>query len=75
MGLWVFREQTAAIIQELPVAHSVSQVATATPTEEREHSVEYDPMSEILVGEELSNEQKTKLKTLINQNKTVFDYP
>ena len=31
-------------------------------------------MSEILVGEELSSEQKEKLETLINQNKTVFDF-
>ena len=31
-------------------------------------------MSEILVGEELSSEQKEKLETLINQNKTIFDF-
>ena len=71
----VFREQTAATIQELLVTHSVAQVATTTPTEEREHCAEYNPMSEILVGEELSSEQKEKLETLINQNKTVFDFP
>ena len=71
----VFREQTAATIQELLVTHSVAQVATTTPTEEREHCVEYNSMSEILVGEELSSEQKEKLETLINQNKTVFDFP
>ena len=71
----VFREQMAATIQELPVTHSVAQVAMATPTSEREHLVDYNPMSEISVGEELSQEQKEKLETLIRQNKTVFDYP
>ena len=71
----VFREQTAATIQELPVTHSVAQVAMATPTSEKEHLVDYNPMSEISVGEELSQEQKEKLETLIRQNKTVFDYP
>ena len=45
------------------------------PTDEMEHCVEYNPMSEILVGKELSIEQKEKLETLINQNKTVFDFP
>ncbi len=57
----VFREQTAATIQELPVTHSVVQVATVITTVEREYSVEYNPMSDILVGEELSEEQKNKL--------------
>ena len=71
----VFREQTAATIQELPVTHSVVQVATVTTTVGREYSVEYNPMSDFLLGEELSEEQKNKLETLINQNKTVFDYP
>ena len=54
----LFRKQTAATIQELPVTHSVAQVAMATPTAEREHFVDYNPMSEISVGEELSREQK-----------------
>ena len=44
-------------------------VATATLTEEREYSIEYYPMSQKLVGEELSIVQKTNLETVINQNK------
>ena len=71
----VFRDQTAATIQELSVTHSVAQVARATSTSEGEHLVDYNPMSEVSVGEDLSWEQKEKLETLIKQNKTVFDYP
>ena len=56
----VFREQTAATIQELPVTHSVAQVAMATPTSEREHFVDYNRMSGISVGEEMSQESKRK---------------
>ena len=70
----VFREQTAATIQELPVTHSVAQVARATPTSEGEHLVDYNPMSETLIVEDLSWKQKEKLEILIKQNKTVFDY-
>ena len=70
----VFRKQTLTTIQELPVTHSVAQVAMATPTSERENFVDYKPMSDISTGEELSRERK-KLEILIRKNKTVFDYP
>lgn len=71
----VFREQTAATIQELPDTHRVAHVVEANDTERAKNPTQYNPIPEISMGKQLTDHQKTQLEELIHRNKCVFDYP
>ena len=70
--VWVYREQSAAVAEEMQ-PKSVSLV-----TEERENTstpVDYDPVSEVQIGNELSGDERNKINELLRKNNDVFYYP
>ena len=70
----VYREQTAATIQELPSSHNIAHIPESN-MEENNPSSQYDPVPEVSVGEQLTTQQRVKLEGLIRKNTQVFDYP
>jgi hypothetical protein len=70
----VYREQTAATIQELPSTHNIAHISE-TNMEGNNPSSQYDPVPEVSVGEQLTTQQREKLEGLIRKNTQVFDYP
>ena len=61
----VYREQSAATVEELP-AKVIPQTATTR---------EYDPVPEVQIGKQLSDSEVTRVKNLLRENADVFDYP
>ena len=61
----VYREQSAATVEELP-AKVIPQTATTR---------EYDPVPEVQIGKQLNDSEVTRVKNLLRENADVFDYP
>ncbi|CAB4032245.1 Hypothetical predicted protein [Paramuricea clavata] len=70
----VYREQTAATIQELPSTHNIEHISESNMGENSPSS-QYDPVPEVSIGEQLTTQQRENLEVLIRKNTQVFDYP
>ncbi len=70
----VYREQSAAIAEEIRGQPKiVSQVIEQGDTTSK--PVEYDPVSEVQIGNELNSDERKRINELLRNNKDVFDYP
>jgi hypothetical protein len=69
----VYREQTAATIQELPSTQNIAHISESNMGGNNPSS-QYDPVLEVSVGDQMTTQQREKLEGLI-RNTQVFDYP
>ena len=64
----VYREQSAAIAEEIRAQVIEQGDTTSKP-------VEYDPVSEVQIVNELNSDERKRINELLRNNKDVFDYP